>query len=144
MPRTTLSPEEEDFLRPALRAAARAREHAWVPYSHYNVGAAVKAKESDAIYGGANVENASYGAAICAERSAILSMIAQQGPGRLEYVIVMTESDPPAPPCAQCLQVMAEFADPDLTVYLADLSGVKQIYRFDELLPHPFTFSPDD
>ncbi len=144
MPRTTLNPAEEALLGPALKEAARARDHAWVPYSHYRVGSAVKAKESDRIYGGANVENASYGASICAERSAILSMIAQQGPGRLEFVIVLTESDPPAPPCAQCLQVIAEFADPDMPVYLADPNGVKQIYRFDELLPHPFTLSADD
>lgn len=122
----------------ALKLASSAREHAYCPYSGFAVGAAIKPEGSDRIYSGCNVENASYGATICAERSAVLSMVGDRGKSRVEYVIVVTDADPLAVPCAACLQVLAEFSTPDTAVLLADPRGVRQEYRFDELLPYPF------
>ncbi len=126
----------------ALEAASRARQNAHCPYSGFSVGAAVKPREYDGLYGGCNVENASYGATICAERAAVLSMISDIGRQTIEYVVVVTDAEPLAVPCAECLQVLAEFSTPETEVHLADPRGVRHSYRFNELLPYPFSDVP--
>lgn len=93
---------------------------------------------SNRIYAGCNVENASYGATICAERAAILSMISDLGKERLGLVVVVTDASPVAVPCALCLQVIAEFADQSLPIHLASVEGIERSYTLEELLPHPF------
>jgi cytidine deaminase len=74
------------------------------------VGAAIKFTHSDTITGGCNVENGSYGATICAERGAIMKAIAEEGAGKLEYVVVVTDTEEPVSPCGMCQQVIGEFA----------------------------------
>ena len=120
-----------------MALALEAKDHAFAPYSHFDVGAAVVA--GGKVYTGANVENASYGAAICAERSAILRAVFD-GARRLDAVAVASDISPPATPCGMCLQVIAEFApEPEkLRVLLGNPAGELQSYTLADLLPHGF------
>ena len=93
-----------DSLIDAARAAQR---HAYAPYSRYRVGAALEA-ENGAVFVGCNVENASYGLTICAERAAVAAAVAG-GARRIRRAVVVTDSDPPAAPCGACRQVLNEF-----------------------------------
>lgn len=127
-----------DLLHQGFLVAKSARQRAYAPYSQFRVGAAVIPVGSNRIYAGCNVENASYGATICAERAAILSMIADLGRQELGLVVVVTDSSPVSVPCALCLQVIAEFADPSLRIYLASVEKIEKTYSLDDLLPHPF------
>ncbi len=115
-------------------AARQVRGHAFAPYSSFRVGAAVMGA-SGRIYVGCNVENATYGATICAERAAVCSMVAQ-GESRLTAVAVYTEAEPPATPCGICRQVLAEFAE-DAPVVVANASG-RAIYSLAHLFPERF------
>ncbi len=124
----------------AFMQAVQAKEHAYAPYSNYKVGAAVVSGATKKIYSGANVENSSYGATICAERAAIVKMISEEGKQAIELVIVVTNDNPPAVPCALCLQVFAEFASAKTPVYLCDGELNHRMFLFEELLPHPFVF----
>ena len=122
----------------ALELAIEARENAHAPYSRFRVGAAVKSVMSDQIFVGCNVENASYGATICAERAAIVSMVSRLGRVALEYVLVVTEADPPAAPCGICRQVMAEFGGSDMPVHIATPAGNLRTVTLGQLLPDSF------
>lgn len=93
----------------------------------------------DHIIYGCNVENASFGATICAERNAMFSAVAEYGRVSFDFLMVVTEADPPAVPCALCLQVMAEFCAPQMPVHLATPGGVQRTVAFRDLLPEPFT-----
>lgn len=124
----------------AIEAAWRAWDNAYSPYSKFKVGAAVVSAATGRIYSGCNVENSSYGATICAERNAIITAIAAEGRIGIDMLVVVSDDDPPAPPCAVCLQVIAEFARPDSEVILVSLKGDKHRYKFSELLPKPFVF----
>lgn len=115
-------------------AARAARRNAYAPYSRYEVGAGVLT-EAGSVFTGANVENASYGLSMCAERVAIFQAVAA-GHRRLRAVAVVTESGKAAP-CGACRQVMAEFGVQ--TVYLAGPSGPARERRFADLLPDAFT-----
>ncbi|MBK5201286.1 MAG: cytidine deaminase [Spirochaetaceae bacterium] len=118
--------------------------NAYAVYSNYQVGAAIVSASSNEIYGGCNVENSSYGATICAERNAILKMISKEGATGIKLVSVVSKDNPPAPPCALCLQVLAEFCKADTEIHLYNIDfiekgkGVHQVYKFSDLLPHPF------
>lgn len=124
----------------AIEAAWKAWDNAYSPYSKFKVGASVVSAATGRIYSGCNVENASYGATICAERNAITTAIAAEGKLGIDLLVVVSDDDPPAPPCAVCLQVIAEFAKPDTEVLLISLQGKKYRYKFSELLPKPFVF----
>jgi cytidine deaminase len=115
--------------------AATARERAHAPYSGYMVGAAVE-WDSGAVTEGCNVENLSYGATICAERSAIVSGIGQFGKGRIVQLAVSTKDG--GTPCGMCLQVISEFAGPDMKVHCCNVEGGVQTFEFHELFPHGF------
>ena len=123
----------------AYKQAVIARENAHCPYSKFHVGAAIKLKEKDEIFVGCNVENASYGATICAERTAVVSAIAQYGKKMIEFVVVVTDASPATQPCALCLQVLAEFCEPSTPIYLANTKEIESTISFEQLLPNPFT-----
>ncbi len=121
-----------------LEQAAATREHAYAPYSHFRVGAAVHVTGTDEIIGACNVENVSYGATVCAERNAIFATIARYGSVDIDQLIVVSDDDPPAVPCALCLQVLQEFCPQDLAIHLATPEGIQRTVTLGELLPHPF------
>ena len=120
----------------ALIAAARtAREHAHAPYSNFRVGAAVRAK-SGRIFSGCNVENATYGLTLCAERVAVFKAISE-GERGFDAVAVVADTDALTPPCGSCRQILWEFCR-DAEVVLANLRGKVERYRMSALLPKPF------
>ncbi len=119
-----------------LIAAARAvQSQAYAPYSGFSVGAAVRTSDGR-IFAGANIENASYGLAVCAERTAVLAAVLA-GARQLVGVAVCTSLWPPAAPCGMCRQTLAEFAH-DAEVVLCSPSGPAQRTRLAVLLPHAF------
>ena len=123
-------------MKDLIAAAAAVRKHAHAPYSRYQVGAAVRGA-SGKIYVGANVENASYGLALCAERSAVAAAVSA-GEKRIEAVAVETSTSPPAAPCGMCRQVLAEFAGDELPIALTNDKGERQDTTLGALLPHAF------
>lgn len=127
-----------DDLQRAFDLAKATRAHAYAPYSSFLVGAAVKDGNSGLIYAGCNIENASFGAGVCAERVAIFRMIAAAENPAPEFLVVVTDAEPPAVPCALCLQVLAEFCPQDFPIHLANLDGIQRTLTFGELLPEPF------
>jgi cytidine deaminase len=119
----------------ALLGAARAvRERAYAPYSAFRVGAALRA-ENGTIFAGCNVENASYGATICAERSAVMAMVAD-GQRVIAAIAVFTDADTLAMPCGLCRQVISEFQR-DAQLIVAN-PRQRRVLRFSEIFPEPF------
>lgn len=118
------------------RAARAARRRAYAPYSGFRVGAAVRA--GDALHFGCNVENASYGLTVCAERVAVATAVAA-GARRIDAIAVASGTDEPTPPCGMCLQTLAEFAGPALPVRLVGARGATVDTTLGELLPRAFT-----
>ena len=123
----------------AYRAALNARTRSHSPYSRFAVGAALKLTGQDNAIGGCNVENASFGATICAERVALHSAVSQFG-GDLkpEFMIVVTGEKEATVPCALCLQSMAEFCGDDFTIYLGNEAALLRKLTLKDLLPLPF------
>lgn len=116
--------------------AVKAREKAYVPYSGFHVGAALIA-DNGKIYTGCNIENASYGATICAERTAITKAISE-GARKIMAIAVSSDSDKATMPCGICRQTIGEFCTSDMPLYLSDKNGQFETYSFDEILPHAF------
>ena len=130
------SPQAAEW-EPLLQAAWNAWEQAYVPYSRFRVGAAIKRLDGD-IIPGCNVENASFPVTLCAERTALCTAVTQGlRPGGLEALVVVTEAEALTPPCGACRQVLAEFAE-SLPVLLANRSS-RALYDLRELLPQAFT-----
>ncbi len=127
--------------------AKAARQNAYSPYSHFKVGAALRLKQTSKPVPGCNVENASYGGTICAERTAVTAAVALHGiqRGDLEYLVLVTDTESPTVPCALCLQVLAEFCPADFPIYLADTRAIREMTTLGHLLPRPFIdFSADE
>ncbi len=126
-----------------LAAARAARVHAYAPYSHYRVGAALLT-QSGGIHAGCNVENATYGATSCAERSAVAAMVAA-GDREPIACVVVTAGPTPGAPCGICRQVLAEFArDMKLVMVAEDARGrvvARKSARLAALLPSAFRLS---
>ena len=119
-------------------AAENAAAHAYARYSNFRVGAALRLTTGE-IVTGANVENASYGLTICAERSAVSSMIAQYGPtARIDAVSVTNLNKAASSPCGACRQVLAEFMNEDAWIIFPGAKGEREIRRMRELLPFGF------
>jgi len=110
---------------------------AYAPYSHFRVGAAVLTEKGN-IFSGVNVENASYGLAVCAERAAIFTAVAQEGPEmRLQALAVVSDAAGPCPPCGACRQVIFEFG-PDAWVIFQGPDGLEEV-PIARLLPGAFS-----
>ena len=118
-----------------LNAALEARLKAYAPYSKFLVGAAVRA-ESGKIYTGCNIENASYGLTVCAERNALFSAVGA-GERKFTALCVVGDTAEPISPCGACRQVMAEFKVE--RIILANIKGDVKEYTLEELLPYGFT-----
>lgn len=121
---------------PLVAAAFAARERAFAPYSGFAVGAALETADGT-IVGGCNVESASYGLTICAERTAIVKAVSEGHRGGFRRVAIATAADTLTPPCGACRQLLWEFA-PDAEVVLANLAGETATHRMKDLLPHGF------
>jgi cytidine deaminase len=119
-----------------IQAATEARLKAYAPYSHFKVGAAVRTK-SGAIFQGCNIENSSYGATVCAERVALFNAYVH-GEGEIEAIAIVTDTQPPCPPCGICRQVIMELAG-NINIILANSSGEIRIFKTGELLPEAFS-----
>jgi cytidine deaminase len=119
-----------------LKAAKKAQKNSYSPYSKFRVGAALLTDKGK-IVSGCNVENASYGATICAERVAILKAVSE-GAKSIKEMMVFTQSDPASPPCGLCCQMMAEFGGREMIVHLANQKGRISSSRFKEYFPRAF------
>jgi cytidine deaminase len=117
-----------------LSAARTAQAHAYAPYSNFRVGAALESLDG-VVFSGCNVENASYGLTICAERAAICAAVSA-GVTRFRRAVVVSDVDPPAAPCGACRQVLAEFG---LDLPIEGVGSRKTVrWRLSDLLPVAF------
>jgi cytidine deaminase len=126
---------ENDVL---VAAAKQARENAHAPYSNFRVGAALRAN-SGRVFGGCNVENATYGLTICAERVAIFKAISE-GERGFDAIAVSTDTDTLTPPCGACRQLIWEFCG-DVPVILSNLKDKTETIQMRDLFPKPFDSS---
>ncbi len=120
-----------------IEQAKQARERAYAPYSHFAVGAALLTR-SGKVFTGVNVENASYGLTVCAERVAVFNAVTA---GEREFVAIAIASSNGASPCGACRQVLAEFGL-DMLVIAVDMNDCMRQWRLEELLPA--SFGPQD
>ncbi|AXH98979.1 cytidine deaminase [Sporosarcina sp. PTS2304] len=120
-----------------INEATIAREKAYVPYSKFPVGAALEA-EDGTIYHGCNIENSSFGLSNCAERTAIFKAVSE-GVTSFTSLTVIGDTEGPIAPCGACRQVIAEFCEPAMPVYLANLTGDVQETSVEKLLPGAFS-----
>ena len=130
-------------LNEMIEASKQAMENAYAPYSGFRVGAAVLGA-SGRVYAGCNVENASYGLSVCAERVAVFKAVSE-GEQAIKAVAISCSAGKAAPPCGACRQVLAEFAPKDepLRIYLVSDEGV-ETHTLDELLPNAFRMENTD
>lgn len=136
LPRRDASGLPRDMVARLVEEARAIKRNAHAPYSHFHVGVAVLGS-SGRVHLGVNVENASYGLSVCAERHAIAAAVAA-GEKSVRAVAVATHTVPPTPPCGACRQVIREFATPDCVVILASEKGPFETHRFVDLLPRSF------
>ena len=118
-----------------VQTAIAYRKHSYSPYSHFAVGAAVLTK-SGKVYGGCNIENASYPVACCAERTAIFKAVSE-GERDLAALAVVADTPGPCAPCGMCRQAISEFRIPK--IIMANLHGARKTVTLAELLPFAFT-----
>ncbi len=121
-----------------VKRALEARAHAYAPYSHFKVGAALLAA-GGSVFTGCNVENATYGLTVCAERVALWKALSE-GERQFVRIAVASASERPAPPCGACRQLLWEFCH-DIEVILGNTSGFRESHRLADLLPKPFDSS---
>lgn len=119
-----------------ITKAQKIRNHAYVPYSKFPVGAAVLTTSGN-IYTGCNIENAAYPVTCCAERVAIFKAIAA-GEREFDSMAVVADTKRPVPPCGSCRQVMSEFFDANVNIYLSNVKGDIKTIAMKELLPFSF------
>lgn len=122
--------------RALVEAAAAARDRAYAPYSRFRVGAALRTADGR-VFTGANVENATFGLTVCAERAALVQAV-NQGARDFVALAVVTETQPPAAPCGLCRQSLVEFVE-DLPIVLVNPAGEVRRARLAALLPEAFT-----
>ena len=122
------------------KAAVESRKNSHSPYSKAKVGAAIRLKSGE-VFSGCNIENASYGATVCAERVAIWKAVSELGKIEIAEVVVVTDAKEAWPPCGMCRQVLSEFATAKTQVHTADLKNIQKTFSFSELLPAVFDSS---
>jgi cytidine deaminase len=122
-------------LRELVRYAKKARQNAHAPYSRFKVGAALRTREGE-IVTGCNIENATYGLTLCAERTAVFKAVSE-GMKRFDAIAVVVDSPKLGAPCGPCRQILWEFCG-DIWVRMDTLKGLSRIVRMCELLPLPF------
>lgn len=118
-----------------IDAAAAVRENAYAPFSDFRVGAALETDDGE-IIDGCNVESASYGLTVCAERVAIWKAISQ-GKRKIKHIAVVADTEELTPPCGVCRQIIWEFGG-DIPVILANLKGKTEVVQMKDLLPRAF------
>jgi cytidine deaminase len=128
---TEIGPGDEEL----IRVASLARQRAHAPYSKYKVGAAVRTKRNK-VHSGANVENASYGLTVCAERTAAFAAV-NAGDTAFDAIAIVIDDERLPTPCGACRQVLAEFS-PEMRVILGTTGGKRRVTTLKELLPDPF------
>ena len=121
-----------------IDAASRARQHAHAPYSHFRVGAALRAN-SGRIFTGCNIENATFGLTLCAERVAVFKALSE-GERGFDAVAIVADTEQLTPPCGACRQILWEFCR-EAEVILSNLSGQTIVRRMSDLLPDAFDAS---
>ncbi len=121
-----------------VSAALQARENAFAPYSKFKVGAALEDADGR-IHTGCNIENATYGLTVCAERVAVLKAVSD-GVRRFRRLAVAADTDALTPPCGACRQILWEFCG-DIEIVLSNLRGRSETCRLKELFPRPFDVS---
>src|SRR5262249_42177253 len=121
--------------KPLLDAARAVRQNAFAPFSGFRVGAALETA-AGRIITGCNVENATYGLTICAERVAVVKAVSE-GERKFTRIAIVADTEEPTPPCGACRQILWEFGG-DLEIILSNLKGEKARLRLRDLLPHPF------
>lgn len=136
---TAATPPHSDLDQALLDAARGARLLARSPYSDFRVGAAVRTR-AGTIFVGCNIENAAFGASICAERVAIFSAIAA-GHRVFSEIALVADQERPLTPCGTCRQVLSELA-PGIRVIMANVNGSTSSATIEDLLPTPFALSP--
>jgi cytidine deaminase len=128
--------EEKELIPEALKA----REFAYVPYSKFQVGAALLSKDGK-VFHGCNIENAAYSVTNCAERTALFKAYSE-GVTQFDSLVVVADTDGPVSPCGACRQVISELCDSEMEVVLTNLKGDIQRIKVKDLLPG--AFSPKD
>lgn len=124
-----------DVLHELAGEARRARRRAHAPYSRFRVGAALRTS-AGLVVTGCNIENASYGLTLCAERVAVFKAVSE-GISRFDAIAVVADAPDLTPPCGPCRQILWEFCG-DILVHMEDLKGRRRTLRMAELLPFPF------
>jgi cytidine deaminase len=123
---------------PLIAAALQARERAHAPYSHFRVGAALEAEDGQ-IVTGCNIENATYGLSLCAERVAVFKGVSE-GVRKFRRVAVVADTETLTPPCGACRQILWEFCG-DVSVTISNLNGKTETFTLSRLFPKPFDSS---
>lgn len=121
------------------QAALEARLNAWAPFSKFLVGAALESRADGRIFTGCNVENATYGLTICAERVAVFKAISEGARG-FSRIAIAADTDSLTPPCGACRQILWEFCQ-DIEVILVNPRGMSESMRLSQLFPRPFDAS---
>lgn len=132
-----MRPVQDAEIKRMIALAKDAQMRAYVPYSHFRVGACLKAG-SGAYYLGCNIENAAYSPTNCAERTAMFKAV-YEGERSFDALAVISDGESFTMPCGVCRQVLAEFCDKNMPVACANKHGVYKVFTLEELLPNSFT-----
>jgi cytidine deaminase len=120
-----------------IEEASAAKNGAYVPYSHFRVGAALITSDGR-VYTGCNIENSSFGATNCAERTAVFKAVSEQGKIRIKKIAIVSDSEDYVYPCGICRQVLAEFADDDMEIICTKSDGSYKVITLGDMLPNAF------
>ncbi len=128
-----------DLLDRAYQKATAALKNAYAPYSRFSVAAALYLPREDEFFAGVNIENASFGGTICAERSALAAAISMHGKIKPEFLLIYTATEKLTPPCGICRQFILEFVQKDFPVVMSNHNNHRKIMTMSELLPEAFS-----